>query len=127
MTMSAVLVGFSIVGFVGVASGPQAGAAATWSSPSKIDPGRNTLQSVSCPSASFCTAVDQQGEAFTYNGHLWSSPSGIGGSYALQSVSCPSASFCAAVDQQGPAEGQQGEAFTYNGTSWSPPSVIVPS
>jgi hypothetical protein len=34
---------------------------------------------VSCPSASFCAAVDGHGNALTYNGSSWSSPSDIGG------------------------------------------------
>lgn len=32
------------------------------------------LMSVSCVSAKFCVAVDQQGDALTWNGTSWSSP-----------------------------------------------------
>ena len=44
-----------------------AGAGGTWSSPSDID-GDTYITSVSCPSARFCAAVDEDGNALTYNG-----------------------------------------------------------
>ncbi len=53
---------------------------------------------VSCAMASFCVAVDENGNALTYNGSSWSSDSTPGG--WLTSVSCPTASFCAAVDER---------------------------
>jgi hypothetical protein len=93
-----------------------ASAGSSWSSPSDID-GSNTLGSVSCPSASFCTAVDDEGHALIYNGSSWSSPSDIDTSNRLSSVSCPSASLCTAVDDEG-------HALTYNGSSWSSPSKV---
>jgi hypothetical protein len=82
------------------------------------------LNSVSCPSASFCAAVDDAGNALIWNGKSWSSPTsidpynpttGLGGD--LLSVSCASASFCAAVDNSG-------RALTWNGTAWSSPQSI---
>ena len=97
----------------------------TWSSRQMIDQGAGgfavVLTSVSCPSASFCVAVDNAGNALTYNGSSWSSPSNIDGSSSINSVSCPSASFCIAVDNAG-------NALTYNGSSWSSPrtSTAVP-
>jgi len=73
---------------------------------------------VSCPSTSFCVAVDEKGNALTYNGSAWSAPSAIDGSNGnLSSVSCASASFCVAVDVAG-------NARTYNGSAWSSPSDI---
>ena len=101
--------------------------ALSWSSPLSIDSSGGSLLSVSCPSASFCVAVDYPGNALTWNGNSWSSPvsvdpynptTGLGG--ALTSVSCPSASFCAAVDGFG-------NALTWNGSSWSNPLSIDPS
>ena len=77
----------------------------------------NWLSSVSCPTASFCVAVDGYGNAFTYNGSTWSSPKSIDAGNTLESVSCPTASFCAAVDYSG-------NAFTYNGSTWSSPKSI---
>ncbi len=89
----------------------------TWSAPQSVDPTYPHLVSVSCPSASFCVAVDYSGHALTYNGTAWSAPVDIDGSNLLRSVSCPSASFCAAVDGNG-------HALTYNGTAWSAPVDI---
>ena len=70
---------------------------------------------MSCPSASFCAAVDDFGNVLTYNGS-WSGPTNIDSANPLSSVSCPSASFCVAVDAQG-------NALTYNG-SWSGPTNV---
>jgi hypothetical protein len=95
-----------------VAGATSATAAATWSAPTDID-GSNHLDSVSCPSTSFCVAVDAEGDALNYNGSSWSSPSLIGGTDA---VSCPSVTFCAAV---GP-----NDFLTYHGTTWSTPTII---
>jgi hypothetical protein len=88
----------------------------SWSSPDSID-GLRQLNSVSCPTASFCAAVDESGYVLTYNGSSWSSPDKIDSQDWLNSVSCPTASFCAAVDLNG-------NAFTYNGSSWSSPDSI---
>ncbi|WP_249012447.1 hypothetical protein [Conexibacter sp. DBS9H8] len=85
-------------------------AASGWSTPSSVD-GTNLISSVSCPSPSFCIAVDGQGNALSFNGNSWSAPTAID-SYALNAVSCPSVSFCVAVDGQG-------NALTFNGSSWS--------
>ena len=75
---------------------------------------------MSCPSATFCAAVDSDG-AVTYNGTSWSALTNIdggGGVPGLDSVSCPSATFCAAADEKG-------NALTYNGTSWTVPTKIA--
>jgi hypothetical protein len=101
------------------ASGAGTSGTGTWSAPRLID--RNELlASVSCPSASFCVAVDGSGgNAITYNGKSWSAPKRIdtGTGQAVMSVSCPTASFCVAVDNLG-------RAITYNGKSWSAPKDI---
>ena len=76
-------------------------------------------RSVSCPSATFCAAVDGVGNALIYNGSSWSSPSDIDAIMStLRSVSCPSTTFCVAVDPVG-------NVFTYNGSPTT--SVIIPS
>jgi hypothetical protein len=57
---------------------------------------------VSCPTALFCTVVDNAGQALTWNGHAWTAPRLIdpdGGS--LTAVSCPTAWSCTAVDFAG--------------------------
>jgi len=95
----------------------------TWSSaPSIHDPAPSTrtgMASVSCSSPSFCAAVDNGSNAFTFNGTSWSPATAIDPGNQLSTVSCPSASFCAAVDY-GP------NVVTFDGTSWSKPSAIDP-
>jgi hypothetical protein len=86
-----------------------------WQQEAGID--STKLTSVSCPSASFCVAVDNLGYALIYNGGSWSAPIDIDGANSLVSVSCPSASFCLAVDSTN-------NALTYNGSSWSAPAKI---
>ncbi len=82
-----------------------------------VDPGA-ALRAVSCTSASFCVATDDQGKALSYNGSSWSSPDNIDGSALLTSVSCLSGpTFCQAVDDEG-------NVLTFNGSSWSGPDNI---
>jgi hypothetical protein len=80
--------------------------------------GYNTLQAVSCPSPSFCAAVDNAGNVISSTDpkrgarawktvHLGTPASPyapvVSGAYRFgsNSVSCPSASFCAILDQAG--------------------------
>ena len=77
------------------------------------------MASVSCPAPSFCAAVDNGADAFTFDGTSWSPATAIDPGNQLSTVSCPSASFCAAVDY-GP------NVLTFDGTSWSKPSAIDP-
>jgi hypothetical protein len=86
----------------------------TWSAPVRID-ASGGLASVSCPSTSFCAAVDWFGDILTYDGTSWGLPQTV--EAGLESVSCPSASFCVAVDKEG-------NALTYNGSTWSAPVSI---
>jgi hypothetical protein len=103
-----------------------ANANAVWSAPSAVD--TNDLSSVSCPTARFCAAVDDDsdtnnlhGSVLTYNGTSWSASKDIDNAYwLLDSVSCASATFCVAVDFAG-------NAVIYNGSSWSTPSKIDPN
>ncbi len=87
-------------------------------SPNRTHP---PVNGVSCPptppnSTPFCAAVDDMGNAYTFNGSTWSAPDMID-SAELISVSCPSSSFCAAVDKLG-------YAFTWKGGIWSAPDPI---
>ena len=86
-----------------------------------VDPVRGNLRSVSCPSASFCMAVDESGSnALRWNGTGWSAPVSIdsaGTRVELTSVSCASPKFCAAVDTLG-------RVMTWNGRSWSRPDAV---
>ena len=90
---------------------------------SYADPRTGVLDSVSCPTASFCAAVDGNGNALTSHGHqgAWSRPVNIDPiAGILSSVSCTSATFCMAVDTNG-------YALAWNGTSWSQPTWSVKS
>jgi hypothetical protein len=72
--------------------------AGKWSAPDAIG---SILNSVSCPTASFCMALDL-GDALTYSNGKWPAPVSIDpNGTTLNSVSCPTASFCMAVDQDG--------------------------
>ena len=57
-------------------------------------------------------AVNNSGEAFTFDGSTWSAPVSFDAGGTPNSVSCVSAGFCASVDTQG-------DAFTFDGTSWT--------
>ena len=58
---------------------------------------------MSCPTATFCRAVDSIGRVFGWNGTTWSTGTLIDNGHALTSVSCPSTSYCVAVDRSGNA------------------------
>jgi IPT/TIG domain/Divergent InlB B-repeat domain len=109
----------------GAASPISAVASNGWSAPTMVDPsflGDDLGSSVSCPSSSFCAAVDNHGDAVTYNGTSWSSIASIAGLQPLVDVSCTSSAFCVAVS--GESGSGEDEALVYNGTSWTPYSNI---
>jgi hypothetical protein len=85
-----------------------------WGPPVTLDRD-NSFASVSCPTASFCVAVEFGGKAMTFDGHVWGPPVPIGG-YPY-SVSCTGPDFCAAV-------GEQGQGWTFDGISWTGPETI---
>jgi hypothetical protein len=80
--------------------------------------GGTHLTSVSCANANLCVTLDQNGNALTYNGVSWSTPSEIDGD-TLSSVSCPTANFCMGVGGN--------NSITYNASSWSASANIVES
>lgn len=96
-----------------------------------IDPETGSPRSVSCPTASFCAAVDQYGNnAMIWDGSTWSRPQSIdpgGAKVILDAVSCTvgnaghgrQARQCVAVDTSG-------NAITWDGTRWSRPVPIDP-
>ncbi|TPG15110.1 hypothetical protein EAH86_16460 [Pedococcus bigeumensis] len=61
------------------------------------------LASISCPTASFCAAVDGLGYAVTFDGTTWADPISIDTGTSSYSVSCPTDSFCVMVDGYGRA------------------------
>ena len=99
----------------------EASAQTGWSTPAPVDKTTpDAFEQLSCPTTTFCVAVDNAGSAVIFDGHSWSSPAVIDPS-ALSSVSCASATFCMAVDSAGEAivgtAGAAGEqvAFVFPG------------
>ena len=80
----------------------------------RTDLSRRWQSLVGCASLTFCVAVDQTGNALSFNGSSWTAPLSVDGGNHLTSVSCPSASFCLAVD----APGNQ---VQFDGSSMEPP------
>jgi hypothetical protein len=72
---------------------------AGWGKPSRVV--KANINSVSCPSASFCAAVDSSGNVLTFNGRTCTEPRSINDGEALSGVSCSSAAFCVAFDARG--------------------------
>ena len=97
----------------------------TWSRPARLSSSAGEPDSVSCPTVSFCLAVDaRDSSAFAFNGSTWSSAPASAilpraPNRAWHRYRAPRPSFCAAVDNGA-------NAFTFNGTSWSPAAVIDP-
>jgi hypothetical protein len=75
---------------------------------------------ISCPTSSFCTAVDDAGNVITFNGSVWSTPSVIDPNGGLTSVSCPNPDFCMAVDDTG-------RVLAYSDSRWHAPRQLVTS
>jgi hypothetical protein len=61
------------------------------------------LTGVSCPTTTFCRAVDSIGRVFGFDGTTWSKGTLIDPGHALTSISCPTVTYCAAVDRGGNA------------------------
>jgi hypothetical protein len=73
--------------------------------------GPDVVLSVSCPTASFCMSVDDQGNAIELEGGTWSRPRSLQKT-GLNRVSCPTETFCVAV-------GVGGDASVLRGTRWA--------
>ncbi len=80
----------------------------------------NVLESVVCPSATQCTAVDNRGQQVTFNPTAPGTPTStsIDAPDFLQSVACPSLSECTAVDNKG-------QEVTFNPTAPGTPAVTA--
>jgi hypothetical protein len=61
------------------------------------------LTGVSCPTATYCRAVDSIGRVFGWNGTSWSNGTLIDNGHALTAISCPTTTYCVAVDRSGNA------------------------
>lgn len=84
-----------------------------WSPPGNVDLGPRVVD-VSCPSTSFCLAIDA-GSSLVYHPSGWSHRKSVGGS-TLRAVSCVSRVYCVAINDAYPKRW----AYTYDGSSWSP-------
>ncbi len=80
------------------------------------EPGQGHL---SCASPTFCAAVDEAGNGFTFDGSGWSKATLLdpGVTAYLVGVSCPTTTFCVAIDAGG-------HEYTFNGTTWTGPATI---
>ena len=87
-----------------------------WAAPVIVEPPSSSvskqINAVSCPSSSFCMAVDANGSALEYAGGHWSAPVVVDPGGDLSAVSCLAASACTAVDSTN-------AVFTYDGAQWS--------
>lgn len=82
----------------------------TWSAPTHIDHQQGGVDSVSCPTATFCLAMDEYGNQTTFDGHSWSTPRTVDYYRSLRAVSCVSPTFCVMINSYG--------ARVYNGSTW---------
>ncbi len=71
----------------------------TWSTPTSIDPDGRGLSSVSCPSTTFCAAVDRSSRVLTFDGSSWTAPALLEDPFgrSLSAVSCATSTFCVAT------------------------------
>jgi hypothetical protein len=123
-----------------VASTRWAAAKAPLPADASASPGVN-LNSIACPSVSFCVAVgtyndssgNPQGLLLTKSGTAWSAataplPAGTGASNAeLNAVACSSVSWCVAVGDYGYPDGSGGGlVLTWSGSAWTAAEAPLP-
>ncbi|MHB8439607.1 MAG: hypothetical protein ACYDD4_10635 [Acidimicrobiales bacterium] len=72
---------------------------------------------MSCPTATFCIGVTNDGGAVVWNGSSFSAAQPIDGNGNLAAVSCVTANFCLALDSGY-------NWLTWNGTSWNTPQPM---
>jgi hypothetical protein len=74
----------------------------SWSSDNRLNTGDDAyVTGLSCAAADSCTAVDNNGRAYTWNGQTWSQPRIVSTGRGLTSVSCPSTATCIAGTGRG--------------------------
>ncbi len=75
------------------------------------------IKQLSCPTTTFCMAVDQTGATFTFNGSTWKS---VAKPAQVPSVlDCGSSTFCVGASLVNTAD----EAFRWNGSTWSTSTI----
>ncbi|MER7072040.1 hypothetical protein [Terrabacter sp. NPDC000476] len=85
-----------------------------WSAPVTAIPDRGQPSDVSCPSTTWCMAIDLSGQVLTFDGTTWSSPRKIfpkAPGQPQSAVSCPTTTFCLATHASGYA--------VYRSGSWT--------
>jgi hypothetical protein len=108
----------------------------TWSAPDLLEPaklvgidrfiGQPALASVSCPTPTFCAAVDPSGNVFTFDGTVWSAPRSVDAqgltrnAIGVTAVSCPTPQTCTAADELG-------KVVTSAGGAWSGAVSVDPT
>jgi hypothetical protein len=83
----------------------------TWSRGTLVQ-SAHMFTSISCPTVTFCMAVDDGGDVDTYNGSAWAPVTSPAAGTKLDGVSCASAGFCA-VTSTGTA------AYIYAAGKWT--------
>jgi len=92
-----------------------------WSAPVMIEPASSAVAyGISCPTSTWCMAVDELGNAISMERGIWITPALVSAGGTLTSVSCPEKSACSAVSAGG-------ETFSYDGRSWTQRTRVGPS
>jgi hypothetical protein len=87
-----------------------------WAAPVVIDSSAAPT-SVSCPTTTFCVALDSKGRALTFDGTAWSAPVLVSDSPKAAMVRCSTPTFCMAF-------AGNGQVVTFNGSTWTAPFVV---
>lgn len=105
---SAVALGAALViGLLMIIVGSARASSLSWSAPTPItESPADALLDISCPSASFCVAIDAASHIYTSTdpaagGGAWSTATAIDAGHALTKLFCASAALCVAVDDAG--------------------------
>jgi hypothetical protein len=90
---------------------------ATWTKGTTLTASGGGVDAVSCPTSTFCAAVDHTGAVSYFNGTSWTVPLIIDGTNPLIAVACPSSTFCVATDSVG-------QYVVMNNGTWGAPTVF---
>ncbi len=90
-----------------------------WTSPVQID--KLAFSAISCPLTVSCTAVDRDGNSYSYNGSTWTLNTTATVPAGFNSITCPNTTNCLATDQAGDniveASGTWGSPYLVSTTS----------
>ena len=84
----------------------------SWTDLAELGPADADWTRVSCPTATFCAAINTTGQASTWNGTSWSDPTTVL-PHAGSGLSCPTASYCLATDT-----GHHAVSYTHGQWNW---------